>query len=348
MVDRVASAMVVLCLWIAGGALVPVRAARGAARLAGAPAVARVELLRDLLSGTEVDARAFGALRRRGSVWRDLQALEQLLEERRAALPADADPATVAALYESYDALGIVDRYIHKLQHSRSWAERAFAARYLGEIGSARAVGPLIEIMRDTREEDRDVRLAAGRALGRIRDPRAIEPLLAALAAPESWLPARVAEVLLQFGATAVEPLLALLQRPEDSSARAWAAQILGDLKDPRAVPVLTTCLTDLNDQVRARAAQSLGKLGDRRAVPELIRIMLGDPVPYVRIQVVRALGALGDPRALHHLIDALKDGEWWVRIRVVEALEQLGERRWSRSSWRSRTATTRCGRGPP
>jgi HEAT repeat protein len=28
----------------------------------------------------------------------------------------------------------------------------------------------------------------------------------------------------------------------------------------------------------------------------------------------------------MHHLIDSLKDGEWWVRIRVIEALEQLGE----------------------
>jgi HEAT repeat protein len=54
---------------------------------------------------------------------------------------------------------------------------------------------------------------------------------------------------------------------------------------------------------------------------------MLGDPVPFVRIQAVRALGTIGDPRALHHLIDSLKDGEWWVRIRVIEALEQLGDR---------------------
>ena len=102
--------------------------------------------------------------------------------------------------------------------------------------------------------------------------------------------------------------------------------QILGDLGNPRVVSVLIGCLTDLHDQVRARAASALGRLGERRAVPELIRVMLADPVPYVRIQVVRALGALGDPRALHHLIDALKDGEWWVRVRVVEALEQLGE----------------------
>jgi HEAT repeat protein len=316
-----------LWLWIAGVALAvyvlrEVWLGWRARRLA-----ARIQILRGLLDGSDPEARAFAALRRRPSTWRDLRALEHLLEERRAALAADAPPEAVRALYESYDRLGIVDRYVRKLDHARGWAERAFAARFLGEIGSARAVLPLVRVLRNTREEDRDVRMAAGRALGRIRDPRAIAPLIEALDAPESWLPARVAEVLLEFGDAAFQPLVELLGgRGSAGVARAWAAQILGDLGNGKAVPVLLGCLGDLDDQVRARAAAALGKLADRRAVPELIRVMLGDPVPYVRIQVVRALGQLGDPRAMHYLIDALKDGEWWVRIRVVEALEQLGE----------------------
>jgi HEAT repeat protein len=286
----------------------------------------RMELMRSFLDAQipmRAPSRASAVV---PSTWRDLEALEHLLEERRAKLGPEATPEQLRELFTACDQLGIVDRYIRKLQRSRGWAERAFAARYLGEIGSATAVTPLIEVMRNTREEDREVRMAAGRALGRIRDPRAIEPLIEALAAPESWLPARVAELLLQFGDATFDALVALLNRHDDSGARPWAAQILGDLGSPRAVGPLLACLTDLNDQVRARAASSLGRLGDRRAVPELIRIMLGDPVPYVRIQVVRALGTLGDPRSLHHLIDALKDGEWWVRIRVVEALEQLGD----------------------
>lgn len=287
---------------------------------------ARMDLLRDLAGDAGPDGRAFRTIRKRRSTWRDLQALEQLLEERRVKLGSGAGEEELRALHESYDKLGIVDRYVHKLENGRGWAERAFAARFLGEIGSVKAVAPLIRVMRNTREEDRDVRMAASRALGRIRDPRALEPLLDALAAPESWLPARVAEVVLQFGDGAFEPLVRLVQRHDDTNARAWACQILGDLGNARAVPVLLGCLADINDQVRARAASALGKLGDKRAVADLIRIMLADPVPYVRIQVVRALGALGDPRALHYLIDALKDGEWWVRIRVVEALEQLGE----------------------
>ena len=326
MIDRAAGLLAQIAIAIAIGALLLYALRELWLTWRARRLTTRMELLRDLLDGAGEDTRAFALIRRRPGVWRDLEALEHLLEERRAKLVAEPSPEATRQLYESYDTLGIVDRYIRKLQHGRTWGERAFAARYLGEIGNAKAVGPLIAVMRNTREEDRDVRMAASRALGRIRDPRALDSLVEALGAPESWVPARVAEVIVQFGDAAIDCLMAVLARPGDPSARAWAAQILGDLGNARVVPVLIGCLTDLHDQVRARAASALGRLGERRAVPELIRVMLADPVPYVRIQVVRALGALGDPRALHHLIDALKDGEWWVRVRVVEALEQLGE----------------------
>ncbi len=326
MIDRVASILAVICAALFLSALAVVLFREGWLQWRTRHLGRRMDLLRDLLGDEGADGRAFRSIRRRRGVWRDLDVLEHLLAERRSKLAADASPEARRSLHESFDGLGIVDRYIDKLENSRGWAERAFAARFLGEIGSAKAVAPLVRVMRNTREEDRDVRMAASRALGRIRDPRAIEPMLEALAAPESWLPARVAEVVLQFGDLAFDPLVVLLGRHDDSAARAWACQILGDLGNPRAVPILLGCLSDINDQVRARAASALGRLGDRRAVADLIRMMLSDPVPYVRIQVVRALGAIGDPRALHDLIDALKDGEWWVRIRVVEALEHLGE----------------------
>ena len=52
---------------------------------------------------------------------------------RSGALAARPSTSEVRALYESCDALGIVDRYVRKLQRGRTWGERAFAARYLGE-----------------------------------------------------------------------------------------------------------------------------------------------------------------------------------------------------------------------
>src|SRR5262249_391565 len=304
-VEAIAKWLALVCAAILGSAVAVFLLRELALRWRARSLATRMDLLRDLLGDEGADGRAFRSLRNRPSTWRDLEALEHFLEQRRAKLGPDATPDEIRAVHESFDDAGIVDRYVRKLERGRGWAERAFAARFLGEIGSVKAVEPLIRIMRDTREEDRDVRMAASRALGRIRDPRAIAPLLEALAAPESWLPARVAEVLLQFGDLAFDPLVALVQKREDSAARSWACQILGDPGNTRAVPILLGCLADINDQVRARAASALGRLGDKRAVSDLMRLMLADPVPYVRIQVVRALGVLGDPRALHDLIEA-------------------------------------------
>jgi HEAT repeat protein len=327
LLDKAAAILIYACLWTAGLAIGVFALREWVLRLRQRRLDHRMQNLKrflDEFAGEHADA--YRVVRRRFSSLSDLETLERLLHDRRAHITADADEEEIREIFESYDELGILDRYINQLQGAHRWAERAFAARVLGEIGSAKAVEPLIAVMRNTREEDRDVRMAASRALGRIRDPRALEPMIEALGLPESWLPPRVAEVILQFGQLAREPLLAQLGKHEDTSARAWAAEILGELQDPKAVPALRTCLGDLQDQVRARAAAALGKIGDRRAVPDLIHLMLADPVPYVRIQSVRALGTIGDPRALHHLIDSLKDGEWWVRVRVIEALEHLGD----------------------
>jgi HEAT repeat protein len=283
----------------------------------------RVQHLNELFEELEGDHRSvLRAVQKNPAIVRDIELLEHLLEQRRQGL----EGAALAEHFASYDELGIVDRAIDRFRNSRRWPERVFAARFLGEIGSARGVEPLIEVMRNTREEDRDVRMAASRALGRIRDPRALPALVEALGLPESWLPARIAEVILQFGDACFDTLAQQLATSRDANTRAWAAEILGQLGSPRAVGTLLNALGDINDQVRARAAGALGKLQDRQSVPQLIHLMLSDPVPFVRIQSVRALGAIGDQRALHHLIDSLKDGEWWVRIRVIEALEQLGE----------------------
>jgi HEAT repeat protein len=77
---------------------------------------------------------------------------------------------------------------------------------------------------------------------------------------------------------------------------------------------------------VRAKAAGGLGKVGDVRAVERLLEMLLSDPIPYVRTRVAQSLGAIGHPKVIDHLIHVLKDPEWWVRIRAIEALEQIGQ----------------------
>jgi HEAT repeat protein len=125
----------------------------------------------------------------------DLDALEAVLEEQARSVTGRPD-----WLLEVYDELGLVDKYIDKLRTARKWRDRAFAAELLGRVGGAKAVPALLETVQATRTEDSDVREIALRALARIADPRAVEPLVAALSSADTWLTARIADILTRRG----------------------------------------------------------------------------------------------------------------------------------------------------
>ncbi len=225
-----------------------------------------------------------------------------------------------------YDVTGVTDRYVKILIESKSWRKRVFAAEKLGFIGSAKAVPYLLELVRDVKDEDKDVRTVALRSLGRIQDKRTIPFLIDALGYPETWLPARVGEILLTIGQDCIEPLKKELKNFNSESKRYWSAEILGWLHADSAVKSLMESLFDVSPEVRARSAGALGKIGNERSIVNLAELLVSEPVPYVRTRVSQALGMIGHPSVIHHLISILKDPEWWVRVRAIEALEQLGE----------------------
>ncbi len=252
----------------------------------------------------------------------DLEALEAVLEEQARA--TDERPEW---LLDVYDRLGLVDKYIGKLHTAGPWRERAFAAELLGRVGNGRAVPALLETAQATRSEDADVREIALRALARIADPRAVEVLVQSLKTAEGWLAPRIADILTRHGSLAVDPMIEVLEQPGRHPARAWAANVLGEVRAARAFPALVRGLADLEDEVRAKSATALGRLGDRRAIAYLLEHLLTDPTPFVRARIAGALGHFDDPEVIDRLVRALGDPAWWVRIRSVEALEQIGRR---------------------
>ena len=103
-----------------------------------------------------------------------------------------------------------------------------------------------------------------------------------------------------------VDPLIALLDAPGRHPARAWAANILGEVRADRAFPVLVRGLGDLEDEVRGKSATALGRLGDRRAVTYLLEHLLSDPAPFVRARIAGALGQFDDADVIDRLVRAL------------------------------------------
>jgi HEAT repeat protein len=281
----------------------------------------RKGLYRDLVASLAVRERELlePELHRRRTLY-DLEALEAVLEEQ-----ARSTAERPAWLLEAYDHLGLIDKYIARLRNARRWRERAFAAELLGRVGNAKAVPSFLETVQATRTEDADVREIALRALARIADPRAVEPLVEALQSAEAWLAPRIADILTRHGELVVDPLISFFERPTRHPARPWAANVLGELRAQRAFSALSRGLDDPDDDVRAKSASALGRLGDSRALGYLLDHLLGDPAPFVRSRIAAALGQFDDPVVTDRLIRALGDPAWWVRMRSVEALEHIG-----------------------
>ena len=86
---------------------------------------------------------------------------------------------------------------------------------------------------------------------------------------------------------------------------RYYAAHLLGDLKDPRAIPILVPLLTD--PDVNYIVPSSLGQIGNRSAITPLIQ-SLSDPNPSMRVLAIHALVELKATDALARLRQLLDD----------------------------------------
>ncbi len=205
---------------------------------------------------------------------------------------------------------------IKALRNGRDWGVNREAAEALGKIGDPRAVEPLIAVIKDEGISE------AARALGKIGDSRAVAPLIAVL--KDKNLRKDAVEALGKIGGPAVDPLIAAL-KDEDRHVRRAAAEALGKIGDPRAVEPLNASLEDKADYVRVIAAEALGKIGDLRAVEPLVNA-LKDKARDLRMTAANALGKIRDPRAVEPLVATLLDTvDIKVREAVIEALNKLG-----------------------
>ncbi len=175
-------------------------------------------------------------------------AAEALGETRR----AEAIPYLMAALHDSF-----------------WWYEREKELNSLLE--AIVKMGPAVvpELIGTLKDPEGTVRKLAAVLLGRIPDPRAIEPLTLALYDTHFDVCRASAEALAAMGEPALPVLLEALKHPE-----AWIRQqaVLGltAIHDPQVAPAIMGLIGDENREVRKQVILSLGQIKDPCALPAL------------------------------------------------------------------------------
>jgi HEAT repeat protein len=153
------------------------------------------------------------------------------------------------------------------------WYEREAGAGDLftaiENMGEA-AVEALIDALKDP---EGAVRKFAALLLGRIGDPRGIEPLGMALYDMHHDVGSASAEALARFGARSFEVLVAALEHPE-MWIRIHSVDALPRIDDPRVALILLEMLNDPEREVKKHVISAMGELKDARTFSALQEIM--------------------------------------------------------------------------
>jgi HEAT repeat protein len=153
------------------------------------------------------------------------------------------------ALGDHHDPRAI-DALIQTLENrSVDWATRIEAARALGHTGDPRAIEPLIRTLENeqTQENNMDAHelaMVIAEALGAYHDSRVTDALVKALVGNRDISHVAAKSLVKLRDRRAVEPLIRILDDDKSLSfERQNAARVLGVLGDPRAVPALAKAL---------------------------------------------------------------------------------------------------------
>jgi HEAT repeat protein len=155
---------------------------------------------------------------------------------------------------------------------------------------------------------DPQVRQYAAYLLGQAKNPRAIQPLIEALADFDKSVREQATLALSSIGKSAIEPLAGAMKEKKWET-RYRAAEALGKIADEKAVQPLIQALKDNRDHVRYMAAKGLRELGDSEAIEPMV-ILLKDENKYVRMMAARALGTIGGKKVNIALKNALETEE--------------------------------------
>ncbi|NVM01262.1 MAG: HEAT repeat domain-containing protein [Candidatus Helarchaeota archaeon] len=151
--------------------------------------------------------------------------------------------------------------------------------------------GKTIEILLPyLKDDDKNVRLKAIKALKKIKDEKVVDLLIQSL-------------------------------KDKDSDIKYEAVKVLGKIKNPKAVNPLTKLLWDEFLSVQQQVLKVLGAIGDAKAVDPIIQALKDNAIYTNGFETIEKIGK----SAIKPLIKFLRDDDYWIRHYTAETLEKIG-----------------------
>ena len=249
-------------------------------------------------------------------------------------LRATTSPAVITAVLDFFaqgkagDAEAVVLESLRVAAEAEELDPRRDIPRinYLAAIRSRQAESVLLDLLAAA---DAGIAGAAIQALGTVGGQAGGEGLLARLRDPE--YPASLKpQLIVALGSLkhlpAVEDLLAIAaNRDEERVRRLYAAAALGQIGDPRAVPVLRGLFAEEDSLLKTYAAGALAGF-DLKEVEPLLQEGLRDANARVRLAAAKALANPGASKSVDILIyKAKNDPDRNVRLQAIQSLAVIG-----------------------
>jgi HEAT repeat protein len=219
---------------------------------------------------------------------------------------------------------------LYALKNHENAAVRSGAAYLVSQFSEPLVVPALLEAVEG--DADESVCVEAVSSLGKLRDARTIEPLIAVL---EDGTPVvreaavrTLGEIGAAVGGTRIGAALGKALHDSDWGTRQSAAEMLIRLHSEHQPEAEALLLNDLQNEyveIQLGAAWSMVELDDLRAFDPLVRLLKSDDAQIARMAAL-GLGTLKDARAVVPLNAALNHTEKDVQEAARDALRRLGQ----------------------
>ncbi|MEN6554085.1 MAG: HEAT repeat domain-containing protein [Methanobacterium sp.] len=182
-----------------------------------------------------------------------------------------------------------------------------------------KSVDPLIIALKD---DNNKIRKNSTIALGKLKNIKAIQPLINSLKDVDPDVRLCSADSLSNMGEIILDPLINALNDKNDN-LRLNAVDIISKIEDDAIIEPLISLLDDKNIFIRIKSIQTLGVVGNSTVVNYLIPC-LKDKNYIVRSSTAEALGDLGNEDVIKYLAKVLEDDSFVVRDFAKAAIQKI------------------------